>query len=107
MKVVVAGAGAFGKKHLDGSKNIDGAGVVALVGRRLEPTQQTAMYDDRTEQDLQTKDDEHGITRREFGALSTGAAMSVVLPLFSVPTSIAGFAPVDSGALITRRVQFL
>ncbi|WP_193161231.1 Gfo/Idh/MocA family oxidoreductase [Microbulbifer hainanensis] len=42
MKIIVAGAGAFGKKHLDGLKNIDGVEVVALVGRRLEPTQKIA-----------------------------------------------------------------
>lgn len=42
MKVVIAGAGAFGKKHLDGIKNIDGVEVVALVDRCLEPTRQTA-----------------------------------------------------------------
>ena len=42
MKVVLAGAGAFGLKHLDGIKNIDGVDVVSLVGRRLEPTQEVA-----------------------------------------------------------------
>lgn len=42
MKVVVAGAGAFGKKHLDGIKNIQGVDVLALVGRRAGPTEQTA-----------------------------------------------------------------
>lgn len=42
MKVVVAGAGAFGKKHLDGIKSIDGVDVVSVVGRRLEPTQKAA-----------------------------------------------------------------
>ena len=43
MKVVVAGTGAFGKKHLDGIKNIDGVDVAAVVGRRIEPTQQVAI----------------------------------------------------------------
>ena len=42
MKVILAGTGAFGKKHLDGIKNIDGVEVVAVVGRRLEPTQKVA-----------------------------------------------------------------
>ena len=41
-KVVLAGAGAFGLKHLDGIKNIDGVEVVSIVGRRLEPTQKVA-----------------------------------------------------------------
>ena len=42
MKIALAGAGAFGEKHLDGLKNIDGAEVVSLVGRRLEPTREIA-----------------------------------------------------------------
>jgi 2-hydroxy-4-carboxymuconate semialdehyde hemiacetal dehydrogenase len=41
-KVVLAGAGAFGLKHLDGIKNIDGVEVVSVVGRRLEQTQKVA-----------------------------------------------------------------
>ncbi len=42
MKVVLAGAGAFGEKHLDAIKLIDGVEVASVVGRRLEPTQAIA-----------------------------------------------------------------
>ena len=42
IKVALAGAGAFGLKHLDGIKNIDGVEVVSLVGRRLDPTKEVA-----------------------------------------------------------------
>jgi 2-hydroxy-4-carboxymuconate semialdehyde hemiacetal dehydrogenase len=42
MKVIVVGAGAFGEKHLDGIRNIDGVDVVALVGRERDATQQVA-----------------------------------------------------------------
>jgi 2-hydroxy-4-carboxymuconate semialdehyde hemiacetal dehydrogenase len=42
MKVIVVGPGAFGIKHLDGIKNIDGVDVVALVGRSVEKTQAVA-----------------------------------------------------------------
>lgn len=42
MKVIVVGPGAFGIKHLDGIKNIDGVEVVALVGRSKEKTQAVA-----------------------------------------------------------------
>ncbi len=42
MKVVLAGAGAFGQKHLDAIRKIGGIEVVALVGRDLETTQATA-----------------------------------------------------------------
>lgn len=42
MKVAVVGPGAFGIKHLDGIKEIDGVEVVALVGRTLEKTQAVA-----------------------------------------------------------------
>jgi 2-hydroxy-4-carboxymuconate semialdehyde hemiacetal dehydrogenase len=42
MKIVVAGGGAFGIKHLNGIKNIKGVEVAAVVGRRLEPTKKLA-----------------------------------------------------------------
>ena len=42
IKVALAGAGAFGIKHLDGIKNIAGVEVVSLVGRALEKTQEVA-----------------------------------------------------------------
>ena len=42
IKVALAGAGAFGIKHLDAIRNIDGVEVVSLVGRRLEPTKEVA-----------------------------------------------------------------
>ena len=42
MKIALAGGGAFGEKHLDGLKNIEGVEVTALVGRRQEPTQAMA-----------------------------------------------------------------
>jgi len=42
MKIALAGAGAFGEKHLDGLKLIDGVEVVSLVGRRIEPTRAIA-----------------------------------------------------------------
>ena len=38
MKLALAGAGAFGEKHLDALQQIEGVEVVSLVGRRLEPT---------------------------------------------------------------------
>jgi 2-hydroxy-4-carboxymuconate semialdehyde hemiacetal dehydrogenase len=42
IKVALAGAGAFGIKHLDGIKNIDGVEVISLVGRELDATRQVA-----------------------------------------------------------------
>jgi len=42
LKVALAGAGAFGIKHLDGIKNIDGVEVTSLVGRELEKTREVA-----------------------------------------------------------------
>ncbi len=42
IKVALAGAGAFGIKHLDGIKNIDGVEVVSLVSRDIEKTTQVA-----------------------------------------------------------------
>ena len=46
MKVVLAGAGAFGQKHLDAIKAINATGgdvqVVSVVGREIEPTREAA-----------------------------------------------------------------
>ncbi|MFN5498020.1 MAG: Gfo/Idh/MocA family oxidoreductase [Burkholderiales bacterium] len=42
IKVALAGAGAFGIKHLDGIKNIDGVEVVSLIGREFDKTKEVA-----------------------------------------------------------------
>jgi 2-hydroxy-4-carboxymuconate semialdehyde hemiacetal dehydrogenase len=42
IKVALAGAGAFGIKHLEGIRNIDGVEVVSLVGRQLDKTKPVA-----------------------------------------------------------------
>ena len=42
IKVALAGAGAFGIKHLDGIKNIDGVEVVSLISRELAKTREVA-----------------------------------------------------------------
>ncbi len=42
IKVALAGAGAFGIKHLDGIKNIDGVEVVLLISRDLDKTREVA-----------------------------------------------------------------
>jgi 2-hydroxy-4-carboxymuconate semialdehyde hemiacetal dehydrogenase len=42
MKIILAGAGAFGAKHLDAIRAIGDVEVVSLVGRNLEPTRAMA-----------------------------------------------------------------
>jgi 2-hydroxy-4-carboxymuconate semialdehyde hemiacetal dehydrogenase len=42
VKVVIAGAGAFGIKHIEAIQQIDGIEVASLVGRQLAPTQEVA-----------------------------------------------------------------
>ncbi|MDW8258713.1 MAG: Gfo/Idh/MocA family oxidoreductase [Gammaproteobacteria bacterium] len=42
MKIVLAGAGAFGQKHLDAIQAIGDVEVVSVVGRVLEPTREVA-----------------------------------------------------------------
>ena len=42
IKVALAGAGAFGIKHLDGIKNIPDVQVVSLISRDLAKTQEVA-----------------------------------------------------------------
>ena len=42
IKVALAGAGAFGIKHLDGIKNIDGVEVVSVISRDIYKTREVA-----------------------------------------------------------------
>ena len=42
IKVALAGAGAFGIKHIEGIRNIDGVEVVSLISRDLEKTREVA-----------------------------------------------------------------
>jgi 2-hydroxy-4-carboxymuconate semialdehyde hemiacetal dehydrogenase len=42
MKIALAGAGAFGIKHIEGLQKIDGVEVISLVGRELAKTQEIA-----------------------------------------------------------------
>ena len=42
IKVALAGAGAFGIKHIEGIKNIEGVEVVSLVSRDLDKTKEVA-----------------------------------------------------------------
>jgi 2-hydroxy-4-carboxymuconate semialdehyde hemiacetal dehydrogenase len=45
MRIAVAGAGAFGIKHLDGLQNIDGVEITSIVSRRIEQAREVAqMY---------------------------------------------------------------
>ncbi|MDB5867918.1 MAG: 4-carboxy-2-hydroxymuconate semialdehyde dehydrogenase [Polaromonas sp.] len=61
IKVALAGAGAFGIKHLDGIRNIEGVEVVSLISRDLEKTREVA--------------DKYGI-----GHVTTELADSLALP---------------------------
>ncbi|MFN0185344.1 MAG: Gfo/Idh/MocA family oxidoreductase [Aquabacterium sp.] len=42
IKVALAGAGAFGIKHLDAMRRIDGVDVISVVGRALDKTREVA-----------------------------------------------------------------
>ena len=42
IRVALAGAGAFGIKHLDGIKNIDGVEVISLISRDIDKTKEVA-----------------------------------------------------------------
>ncbi|WP_343628435.1 Gfo/Idh/MocA family oxidoreductase [Roseateles sp.] len=42
LRIALAGAGAFGQKHLDALKLIHGVEVVSLIGRELDKTRETA-----------------------------------------------------------------
>ncbi|HQZ32496.1 MAG TPA: Gfo/Idh/MocA family oxidoreductase, partial [Arenimonas sp.] len=61
IKVALAGAGAFGIKHLDGIRNIADVEVISLISRDLDKTRETA--------------DKYGI-----GHVTTDLADSLALP---------------------------
>ena len=42
IRVALAGAGAFGEKHLDGLKLIDGVEITSIISRRLEQAEEVA-----------------------------------------------------------------
>jgi 2-hydroxy-4-carboxymuconate semialdehyde hemiacetal dehydrogenase len=42
LRIALAGAGAFGEKHLDGLKNIPGVEIVSIISRRLEQAEEVA-----------------------------------------------------------------
>ena len=42
MRIALAGAGAFGEKHLDGLKNLDGVEIVSIISRRAEQAAEVA-----------------------------------------------------------------
>ncbi len=42
MRIALAGAGAFGEKHLDGLKNVDGVEIVSVISRRAEQAAEVA-----------------------------------------------------------------
>ena len=42
LRIALAGAGAFGQKHLDALKLIDGVQVTSVIGRELDKTREVA-----------------------------------------------------------------
>jgi 2-hydroxy-4-carboxymuconate semialdehyde hemiacetal dehydrogenase len=42
LRIALAGAGAFGEKHLDGLRNIDGAEIASVISRRAEQAAEVA-----------------------------------------------------------------
>jgi 2-hydroxy-4-carboxymuconate semialdehyde hemiacetal dehydrogenase len=42
MRIALAGAGAFGEKHLDGLKLIDGVEITSIISRRLDQAEEVA-----------------------------------------------------------------
>lgn len=74
MKAILAGAGAFGRKHLDGIRKIDGVDVIAVVGRRQDKTQAVA--------------DEYGIASASTDLSEALAIPGVDAAILCTPTSM-------------------
>jgi 2-hydroxy-4-carboxymuconate semialdehyde hemiacetal dehydrogenase len=66
LRLALAGAGAFGIKHLDALRNIPEVQVVSLVGRTLEPTREVA---DRYGIEHVTTDLQDSLERPEIDAV--------------------------------------
>ena len=74
MKVIVAGAGAFGLKHLDAIKAIPGVEVASIVGRRLEATREAA--------------DKHGVGHATTDLAEALAQPGVEAAILATPTQL-------------------
>ena len=74
MKIVLAGAGAFGQKHLDAVKAIGGIEVDSLVGRELEPTREVA--------------NKHGIAHATTSLTEALARPGVTAAILATPTQL-------------------
>ncbi|HZC86690.1 MAG TPA: Gfo/Idh/MocA family oxidoreductase, partial [Steroidobacteraceae bacterium] len=74
MKIVLAGAGAFGVKHLEAIRAIGDVEVVSLVGRTLEPTRAVAQ--------------KHGIPHVTTELAEALAQPGVVAAILATPTQL-------------------
>ena len=74
VSVALAGAGAFGAKHVDAMRNIDGVEVVAVVGRELDRTRAFA--------------DEHGIERATTELADVLAIDAIDAVVLATPTAL-------------------
>jgi 2-hydroxy-4-carboxymuconate semialdehyde hemiacetal dehydrogenase len=74
IKVALAGGGAFGAKHMDAMKRIDGIEVVTVVGRELERTRAFA--------------DEHGVEHATIDLADVLAMADVDAVVLATPTQL-------------------
>ena len=74
MKIILAGAGAFGQKHLDAIRAIGGIEVDALVGRELAPTREVA--------------NKHGIAHATTSLTEALARPGVSAAILATPTQL-------------------
>ena len=81
IKVALAGAGAFGIKHLDGIKNIDGVEVVSLIGREFEKTKEVA--------------DKYGISHATTDLAASLALPEVDAVILCTPTQMHASQSID------------
>jgi 2-hydroxy-4-carboxymuconate semialdehyde hemiacetal dehydrogenase len=95
MRIAVAGAGAFGIKHLDGLALIDGVEVTALISRRLEQAEEVARkygigYAGTDLDEVLARDDVDAVilctptqlhARQSIAAMRAGKHVQVEIPL--------------------------
>jgi 2-hydroxy-4-carboxymuconate semialdehyde hemiacetal dehydrogenase len=115
MRIALAGAGAFGTKHLDGLAVIDGVTVTSVVSRRLEQAEEVARkygvgHASTDLDEVLARDDVDAVilctptqlhARQAIAAMRAGKHVQVEIPLAD---SWAGAQEVDRTARETRLV---
>jgi len=119
MRIALAGAGAFGIRHLDGLANIDGVTVTAIVSRRLEQAEEVARkygagHASTDLDEVLARDDVDAVilctptqlhARQAIAAMRAGKHVQVEIPHTSGSTAASARASYRSSRWTCRRTS--